>query len=168
MPRTPIDDRPAIAQYLIRCREGKGWTQDQLFDELRDKGIRISEGSYPSWETGTRRPSPAILTALAAFYDQPLPAAEPAAPAAVPTETERLIEALTAQTKAINELIGTLTPRLTALESEVGRLGEGQVESVKELVRRIVALEARSARPQRAASPSGGSGSGEAELTARP
>lgn len=156
--------------------DGKKLTQGEFADRLVRDGIDLgsTEGAknpaetlrirYGRWEKGTEEIPAGLLEAIASKYERDLPSA----PSAPKSEGERLIEALRDQTTAINNLIETLTPRLTALEAEVARLKESEGAGSQEMGRRLGELERQVRLLLPAETSSGGSGSGAAASKAAP
>jgi putative transcriptional regulator len=57
----------ALADKIRRCRELKGWSQEQLARELG-----ISLNTVQRWEAGRNQPSPLALEKLQAILDDVL------------------------------------------------------------------------------------------------
>lgn len=69
MAKTPIQDRPPLAQWLIRSREQLDLTAEAFLAELRAEGGRTPHRSnYAQWESGKVTPEPASLQPLVDFY----------------------------------------------------------------------------------------------------
>lgn len=71
MARTPIDMRPAVAQWLIRARASRGdaYTAARFLDELRAAtGSAPDRATYAQWESGAVTPKEASLAPVVAFW----------------------------------------------------------------------------------------------------
>lgn len=124
------------ARWLFELRgtflreDGKKLTQGEFADRLVQDGIDLgsTEGAkYPAetlrirygrWEKGTEDVPAGLIEAIAAKYDRELPQPPPAPQ----SDTERLLEAMAAQTAAITELA-----------AQMRRLADGQAGTAKAL-----------------------------------
>lgn len=68
MARTPIADRPLIAQWLIRTREQAGMTAEQFRAALAAEGKGVDYSTYAQWEAGTQTPKEDSLAPVFAFW----------------------------------------------------------------------------------------------------
>ena len=67
MARTPIDQRPAIAQWLIRTREAHGLTASGFLSALGEGGPNYA--TYAQWESGATTPKPASLERVYRYWE---------------------------------------------------------------------------------------------------
>lgn len=71
MSRTPIEDRPALAQWLIRARASRGddYTAEVFLGELRaEAGTAPNIATYRQWESGATTPKAVTLAPVIAFW----------------------------------------------------------------------------------------------------
>jgi hypothetical protein len=132
MARVPVDQRPPIAQWLIRAREsrGPGYTVDRFLAELAaEEGHAPSRSNYAQWESGAVTPRDANLAPVIAFWghrDVPPPGA-PAAAVADPLTVlvDELREWRTGDRDRIaglETLVGSLAAQLQLAQERLARL----------------------------------------------
>lgn len=118
MARTPVTDRPAISQWLIRARESHGMTQPDFLAALRaETGSMPDPATYSQWESGRRTPKDASLAPVVAFWGARgvAPLAYEPAPSAPSLEeraviaAERQADAAEAQVELLSQLVAHLT-----------------------------------------------------------
>lgn len=130
----PVADKPYVAAFLIRCREGRGWTQATAIRELSAvEGVK--SGTYPAWETGRLKPPPEVLERIAAFYGTQVPEEPPAV--APQSDIDRLIDSNRELTRTISLLVNALQPA-----------GQTREQRVEGLIAQIAALQAELATIQ--------------------
>lgn len=107
-----------------------------VVEELGKRGAHILEATYRGIEAGPRPPSPDVRRALSAVFGSPVPDLDAEIEATEPVQLSGLINALTAQTEAINRLadaigMGTQLPDrvVQTLESRLVRRGLLPAES---------------------------------------
>lgn len=87
MSRVPIDDRPAISQWLIRARmtQGGDYTVERFLADLEaESGGAPNRATYARWESGAVTPKDTSLVPVFAFWSArgiaaPGPSGEPGA-----------------------------------------------------------------------------------------
>lgn len=126
MARTPIEERPATAQWLIRARDSQGWTADRFLEQLAEAGVKAPHRSnYAQWESGKVTPEPASLEPILAFYGEL--GVEPPSAAPAPEPAPDLATALLA-----------LARELEASRLDRQRM-QGEIEGLQNLVGQLAA-----------------------------
>lgn len=139
MARTPIADRPLIAQWLIRTREQAGMTADQFRAALASEGKGVDYSTYAQWESGKQTPKEGSLAPVFAFWAKrgvEPPSIE--APQRPLTLEEQQLAALREQNEWLRAYIQRTDTRITFLEEMVRALTltrqSPELEAMGELV----------------------------------